>query len=363
MIHSRIRLGQWLSLIFFVCLLAQRCRQKEAGIAIVWNDKQATGITVSKKLTGDTIHYSSGGLQVRLKGNTTPMLGNYKSIDDQIVFTPLIPFSPGSDYEVIYKNKKIGTVQVPAPDAANAAFVMHVFPMADTLPENLLKIYIQFSAPMREGEALQYIHLLNEHNDTVPGVFLDLQPELWDTSLTVLTLWLDPGRIKRDLIPNRKMGNPLQQGKQYTIHISNNWKDAQGLPLRQSFNRQFTAGNRDSISPQPEQWKLQLPAAKTNNKLTLYFGESLDYYLQLETIQVLNEEKKRVAGKKFILENGNGFSFSPEQPWQPGRYYLHVASYLEDLAGNNLNRLFDSDLQVKKIKGDQEFMEREFVIK
>jgi len=291
------------------------------------------------------------------------MLGTYKSIDDRIVFTPPIPLTYGAAYEVVYKNKQIGTIQVPMPGAEHAASVIHVFPTADTLPENLLKIYVQFSAPMREGEALQHIHLLTEHHDTIPDVFLDLQPELWDTSRTVLTVWLDPGRIKRDLIPNRTMGNPLQQAKHYIISISNNWKDAQGLPLRQSFSRQFVAAKRDTISPQPEHWKLISPTANTDKQLEVNFGEPLDYYLQLETIQILNSNKKPVAGKKFNLENGNGFSFSPEQPWQPGRYYLHIASYLEDLAGNNLNRLFDRDLQVKKTKSIGEFMERTFVIK
>ena len=42
------------------------------------------------------------------------------------------------------------------------------------------------------------------------GTFLDLQPELWNAEGTVLTLWLDPGRIKRDLIPNKELGIPLK---------------------------------------------------------------------------------------------------------------------------------------------------------
>ncbi len=362
-IQSRIRLGQWLSLIFFVCLLTQRCRQKEDKIAIIWNGKQAIGITFPKKLAGDAINNSSEGLLVRLAGNTTAMLGNYKITDDQILFTPLIPFSPGSAYEVIYKKNQIGTIQVPAPNAEHMASVINVFPTVDTLPENLLKIYVQFSAPMREGEALQHIYLQNEHNDTVPGVFLDLQPELWDTSRTVLTVWLDPGRIKRDLIPNRKLGSPLQQGKHYTISIYNNWKDAQGLLLRQSFNRKFIAGSRDSISPQPEQWKLELPAANTNRELKINFGESLDYYLLQETIRITDEKGQVMMGSGTPFNNGTGFAFWPDQPWKAGRYRMQVASYLEDLAGNNLNRLFDRDLQVKKVETDEEFMERKFVIK
>ena len=77
------------------------------------------------------------------------------------------------------------------------------------MPENLLKIYLRFSHPMREGQSDKYISLIKNGKDTLPDVFLNLQPELWNEDRTVLTVWLDPGRIKRDLQPNLKLGNPL----------------------------------------------------------------------------------------------------------------------------------------------------------
>ena len=83
---------------------------------------------------------------------------------------------------------------------------MAIYPTQDTVPENLLKIYLQFSKPMREGQALRHIELLKNNRDTLPGVFLDLQPELWNVDRTTLTVWLDPGRIKRDLQPNGPIG-------------------------------------------------------------------------------------------------------------------------------------------------------------
>ena len=36
------------------------------------------------------------------------------------------------------------------------------------------------------------------------SIFLELENELWNPEHTQLTLWLDPGRIKRDLIPNQR---------------------------------------------------------------------------------------------------------------------------------------------------------------
>ena len=55
---------------------------------------------------------------------------------------------------------------------------------------------------MEEGRSTRYVVLVKEGVDTLKGTFLDLQPELWNDDATELTLWLDPGRIKLDLIPN-----------------------------------------------------------------------------------------------------------------------------------------------------------------
>ena len=61
-----------------------------------------------------------------------------------------------------------------------------------------------FSQPMQEGVSAEHICLVKGEKDTLKNVFLDLQPELWNHDRTMLTLWLDPGRIKRDLQPNRQ---------------------------------------------------------------------------------------------------------------------------------------------------------------
>ena len=65
---------------------------------------------------------------------------------------------------------------------------------------------------MQEGQALENITVIKNGKDTIPSIFLDLQPELWNKERTILTLWLDPGRIKRDLQPNKKLGLPLELG-------------------------------------------------------------------------------------------------------------------------------------------------------
>jgi hypothetical protein len=350
-----------LSLIFFVLLFLTACKQnKKEEISIIWNNKLATGISIPKNLLKEFDSISQ--LQIRLANKEVAMLGEYTISDDYILFKPVVPFSPGFSYEVFFRNNLLNNVDVPKTSVEEASRLVAVYPSVDTLPENLLKFYFQFSAPMREGEALRHISLLDNDGDTLPGIFLDMQPELWNKERTVLTLWLDPGRIKRDLIPNQKMGNPLKNGKQYTLVVSEDWKDAQGLPLQKTYNRKFIVSGRDSISPQPLLWKINLPKAQTAGSLFITTGEPLDYFLLKETIYFINEKGIAVPGTLKIVNKETGIEFIPNQPWQPGHYHMQVASYLEDLCGNNLERLFDRDMRVAPEKKEQAFAEKEFVI-
>ena len=52
------------------------------------------------------------------------------------------------------------SVDFPAPVAPTTR-VLHVYPSSDVLPENELKFYLSFSAPMQQGEAWTRIHLLD----------------------------------------------------------------------------------------------------------------------------------------------------------------------------------------------------------
>ncbi|GEO09670.1 hypothetical protein SAE01_21660 [Segetibacter aerophilus] len=331
---------------------------------MVWSNDKAVAIAIPEDLL-ETAGASADGkmLQVRVAKGEEAMLGDLSSKNGHVIFTPLVSLTRGLLYEVVVNNKVIGTVKVPLADAADAPVVLNVYPSSDTLPENLLKIYLRFSTPMREGESLQHVALLDQNSDTVKNVFLDLQPELWNKERTVLTMWLDPGRIKRDLIPNQKLGNPLQKGKQYTLAVANNWKDNRGLSLKEPFTKKFLVGTRDELSPDPKDWQLKIPSAKTNAALVISFGEPLDKFLLDETIRIIQEDNAGVAGRIEVTNQEREILFTPVDNWKPGKYRLVVQSILEDLAGNNLNRPFDRDTKVKTVKTDKPIYERTFEIK
>jgi hypothetical protein len=361
-----IRLSKLLSLIFFVLCLLNSCSQnKPAEIKIAWRDSQAVSMSIPKTYLPDLHPDSLQTLfRVQLKNQKgISILGKAKLMESEIVFTPLIPFSRGMTYEVIYGQKEIDKIQIPPADTKNAPALIAVYPTTDTLPENLLKLYLQFSKPMREGESLKHISLLSSRNEPVPDVFLSLQPELWNEERTALTIWLDPGRIKRDLIPNQKLGNPLLKGEQYTLSISSDWKDIEGLPLKQSYTKAFTVTTRDSTSPKPDRWTLHLPRAGTVEPLFISTGEPLDYFLLGETIKIVDENGNIIPGSLMISDKETRISFVPGKQWRPGHYRLQVASYLEDLAGNNLNKVFDRDITAKQPTVDKSKYEKPFILK
>ncbi|HSF53252.1 MAG TPA: Ig-like domain-containing protein [Algoriphagus sp.] len=360
-----IRLSLGLSLIFLCTSLLLSCSEKsEREIFILWENEKAIGLVVPLSLLEN---FDGTRLTVHLKGeeNNPSILGELRENGNEVQFTPLIPFTRGQSYEIMYKGSSIGTVSIPvlAESEANLA-VLEIYPTQDSLPENQLKFFIQFSKPMREGNSLAQVTLLNSNQDTLKGAFLDLQPELWNEDQTLLTLWLDPGRIKRDLIPNLEMGAPLEMGKSYRLIISDQWKGRSGGNLAQSYTKDFTVTSRDSISPSPTSWTLEIPKAGTIEAVKFNFSETLDFSLLNEVFTIKDDENQPISGKWTIGTEEKSIQFIPENPWKKGKYILQIESRLEDLAGNNLNRLFETDLlNPSKTAVESDFKRLEFEIK
>ena len=290
-------------------------------------------------------------------GKSTPaIIGKYRVVGDSLIFTPHFPFSYDLKYRVEIRDNPIYLFQRPHPSNRVSTFVKFISPTADTLPTNLLKIYLHFSAPMSEGNAYDHIHLLSETGDTMNGTFLHLLPELWNDDKTRLTLWFDPGRIKRDLGPNNVMGAPLEQDQKYQLVINSKWPDQQGFPIQKYFRKHLVIKKADRLQPNPNDWDIKLPQQYTFEPLVIDFGESLDLATAQNGFEVFDasasqlsqdqegENHKNIKGKIEIVKNESQFYFTPSTKWHPGQYTIRIKGSLEDVAGNNLNRLFDRDL-------------------
>ena len=265
-----------------------------------------------------------------------------------LVFIPEFDLERGQDYTAVFTG--VGTeptirrtFSIPSGDTTPETVVTHVYPSRDNLPQNLLKFYLHFSAPMRTGDSYEHIHLLGEDGTPIELPFLELNQELWDYDDTRMTLLFDPGRVKTGLKPHEDVGPPLLPGRRYTLVIDANWPDAQGKPLVTEFRKSFEVGEPDETQPSVEHWKIQPPAAGTTEPLEVRFEESLDRAM-LDHILVVAANDQSVVGKIAVADQERTWRFSPDHAWQPGKFAVIVDSALEDLAGNSLARPFEVDL-------------------
>src|SRR4051812_30263795 len=145
-----------------------------------------------------------------------PLLGEVKRRGNALVFEPRYAFQPGLAYRVRFDAAAAGTqtfgkmlsmettLRIPPPPPGPRGKVAGIYPSADVLPENLLRIYIHFSGPMGRGDAYRHIHLFDDNGKQVPWPFLELAEELWNPEMTRFTLFFDPGRIKQGLVPGKR---------------------------------------------------------------------------------------------------------------------------------------------------------------
>jgi hypothetical protein len=290
------------------------------------------------------------------------MAGEYAGKGSALRFTPRYALRPGLRYRAVLvpdgassetnpkdargqAEAKAVTLEVTVPEraAGKPTEVTHVYPTASTLPENQLKFYIHFSAPMGRGEAYEHVRLLDAKGRPADLPFLELAEELWDVSGKRLTLLIDPGRIKRGLKPREDLGPVLEAGRDYTLVIDHAWRDASGRALKGDFQKRFRTAAPVEEGIDETDWKIVSPAAGSKDLLVVKFPRPLDHALLERTITVVNSHDMRVAGTGTAADEERRFEFRPEKAWTAGAYRLVVDTSLEDLAGNRVGRAFDFD--------------------
>jgi hypothetical protein len=284
------------------------------------------------------------------------MLGSYRIEDGSIRFQPKFPLERGIAYRAVFRPARlpgganirsaevVSKFHLPTAQHKPTTVVAQVYPSGDMLPENLLKFYVHFSAPMRRGHIYDHIHLLDEAGKPVELPFLEIDEELWNPEMTRLTLFIDPGRIKRGVQPLEEIGPALEEGKRYTLVIDAAWQDNAGLPLLENFRKAFRVGAPDREPPAPARWKITSPKAGTHDALTVSFPEPMDQALALRVIRVANAAGRMVEGASALSDHEQRWSFTPREPWGTGHHQLQVQNTIEDLAGNNIGKAFEVDL-------------------
>ncbi len=280
---------------------------------------------------------------------TSPSILGASSVDSgELVFTPRFPVQLGAEYVILVQ---------PDPDAEPRSFrivipgeselrteVVNFFPSADQLPENTLRFYVQFSAPMQKGDIYRYIRLKEVGGKDVELPFLEIEQEFWSRDSKRLTLLLDPGRIKRGLKPREEMGPVLAAGKTYELIIDQNWTDASGHELGKEFAKRFQVIAEDHTQPDPATWKIAVPTVGSREPLQILFPGPLDHAMLFLAINVVDSGSNDVMGVVTVSEQEKKWSLLPIQNWKPGSYKISVSKDLEDNSGNSIGRPFDVDL-------------------
>jgi hypothetical protein len=317
-------------------------------------------------------------LRVEVSGAGQPMAGEYAVRDGRLRFTPMYGFDKGRTFVARFDARKIPAIDVGEPwrqqpfertftvagaTATRSTVVRQVYPSGPTLPENMLRFYIEFSAPMGRGSALEHIRLEDDSGKVVIDPFLPVEAEFWNPERTRFTLFFDPGRVKRGIKPNRDLGRALVAGKKYALVIDERWIDGQGQPLKQAHRHEFMAGPAIEHGLDLGTWTISDPNAGTREPLMITFPYALDYGLLQRALALhvgtFEPKGAAIAGEATIDANETRWSFTPRDPWISDNYMLVALTLLEDPAGNRIGRAFE----VMRPVNERERVERMFTIK
>ena len=280
-----------------------------------------------------------------------PVAGSYSVTDRGVRFTPAFPFQPGRRYDVRVDlgrfrrdepHTLVTTVALPGGvTPAAAARVVGVSPAGETVPENLLRIYVWFSAPMSREAGLPHVTLTDERTGVVADAFLPVDGGFWNHDFTRYTLFFDPGRVKVGIRPNERMGRPLIAGHRYRLTIATTWRDAQGAPLVEPFEHRFTAGRAVTAPLDLDTWQITTPPAGSREPVVLRAPAALDHAIALRALGITSGAGEAVDGEVSLDVTDTRWQLVPREPWRAGNYSIVALETLEDPAGNRIGRAFE----------------------
>jgi hypothetical protein len=278
----------------------------------------------------------------------------YTVHDDRLDVTPRFGLDPGRGYQVkidgahpplsrqtpVYTT----TISLPAEAPTPPVRVTGIYPSGSTWPENTLRFYLHFSGPMSATSAVGHVRLLDAAGQVVDDVLLDVDVDLWNTDYTRRTVFFDPGRVKKDIRPNRELGRALVAGRRYAIAVEPAWPDGKGRPLAAPFRHEFAAGRAVERGLEPNDWTISSPGAGTRDPLSVSFPWPLDAGLLERAVGVTTGDGTPVDGRVDVGANETSWTFTPERPWASQQYLLVVLSVLEDPSGNTVREPFEFEM-------------------
>ena len=228
------------------------------------------------------------------------------------------------------------------PAGTQTPTVVSVFPDADEVPANLLRIYVEFSEPMERGHVDEAVAVLDAGGKPIEGALLSIGREFWSPDLRRLTLIFDPGRIKSGLAPNRTNGAPLGGARSFMLKIGTAMRDGDGTPLAEPFRRSYAIGPDDHEGPDPDGWELEWDRTGAREALHVRFHHPVDVRTARRTLRIETAGGAPVPARLRIAPDGRSARFVARAPWPPdGSLRLAIHPTLEDPSGNRVGVSFD----------------------
>ncbi|MEM7561536.1 MAG: hypothetical protein AAF353_00660 [Pseudomonadota bacterium] len=229
--------------------------------------------------------------------------------------------------------------------------VIAMIPESTILPANTLRIYLEFDQPMARGHVRDFIQFIDANGFVDRHAFLNLRTELWNDQQTRVSLLFDPGRLKKDVGPNKEIGTPLVAGERYSIQVLKGMKSAAGLPLTESSVFEFDAVKSERTNIDPSRWALGIPHSGSISPLSLGFNRTMDSENIKHTLWVRSADNQIIEGE--VTQSHQRWMFTPESIWKSGNYEIVIHHSMEDIAGNRVSHGFDSINGSKRLGQDK----------
>ena len=166
---------------------------------------------------------------------------------------------------------------------------------------------------------------------------------MWDPNGQRFTLTFDPGRIKRGLEANQKMGPPIADGQRYTLVIDREWPDARGVPLVEAYRKTFRGGPAVRVPPDPARWKVSPPRAGTREPVVVDFDRPMNYPLLQRMIQIASA-RGRVVGATAVDRQESQWRFTPGGGMDQRRLSAHHRHRPRGSGREQIGQPFDIDV-------------------
>jgi hypothetical protein len=206
-----------------------------------------------------------------------------------------------------------------------------IWPAASSLPANILRFYVEFSSPAEADFERENLSLRTASGELVPDAFLILNEELWSADGRRLTIFMEPGRIKRGMGATTEHEPALVAGRSYRLEVST----AGGVLIKE-----FEVLPAVTKPIAEGEWALSVPAAGSRKPLSIAFGRVMDNAILDGEFDVRDPDGERVKGVRQLLD-GRTLRLVPDSPWKRGHHQLLASPLLEDVCGNRVGEALD----------------------